>query len=133
MDTLKSQLNQILDCQPLWRLGLLVSMIAILFLATTSEPYPVPSSANDKINHLIAFAELAVLSRLAWPRINPLAFVPALLGFGLLIEGIQSQLPHREFSMADVAADGVGIAIGLLPWPGLKRQTQAEDRPQNQM
>ena len=55
----------------------------------------------------------------------PAPLVPAVLGFGLLIEVIQSQLPHRDFSLADVTADAAGMAIGLLPWPGLRRRAQS--------
>lgn len=133
MDTVKRHLAQIRDCQRLWQSALLMSVIAILYLATTSEPYPVPSSANDKVNHLIAFAELTVLARLGWPRVRAIWFVPALIGFGFLIEGIQSQLPYREFSLADVAADAAGIAIGLLPWPGLSSQRPAGSAAESRM
>lgn len=121
MYTQKGRLEQILDCRPLWQLALLISVLAILYLATTSQPYPVPSSPNDKINHLIAFTELTILARLGWPRLSGLWLIPPLLLFGFAIEMIQSQLPYREFSLADLAADAAGVAVGLLPWPGVKR------------
>ncbi len=121
MDTLKQQLTSLLQYRPLWRAAFVISVLAIGFLATTDNPYPVPSSSNDKINHVIAFFELTILTRLAWPELRAAWFVPALLGFGLGIEIIQANLPYREFSLADLAADGAGIAIGLLPWPGIRR------------
>ncbi|MDX1557703.1 MAG: VanZ family protein [Marinobacter sp.] len=121
MDRLKQQLTSLLQYRPLWRAAFIVSVLAIGFLATTDNPYPVPSSSNDKINHVIAFLELTILTRLAWPELRAVWFVPALLGFGLGIELIQANLPYREFSLADLAADGAGIAIGLLPWPGIRR------------
>lgn len=119
MARLKHCVLSLLHCRPLWRTALLISVLAIVFLATTSNPYPVPSSASDKVNHLIAFAELTVLTRLAWPQTRALWFVLPLLAFGFAIEAVQATLPYREFSMADLAADGAGIAVGLLPWPGL--------------
>lgn len=121
MDTLRQQLTSLLHCRPLWRAAFVISVLAIGFLATTDSPYPVPSSSSDKVNHLIAFLELTILTRLAWPELRAIWFVPALLGFGLGIEVIQANLPYREFSFADLAADGAGIAIGLLPWPGIRR------------
>ena len=121
MDTLKQQLTGLLQYRPLWRAAFVISVLAIGFLATTDNPYPVPSSSNDKINHVIAFLELTILTRLAWPELRAFWFVPALLGFGLGIEIIQANLPYREFSLVDLAADGAGIAIGLLPWPGIRR------------
>lgn len=120
MATLKHHLMTLLHFQPLWRLGLLLSVIAIGFLATTSSDYPVPSAPSDKVNHLVAFLELTIVTRLAWPNLRAIWYVPALLGFGLSIEIVQANLPYREFSLADVAADGVGILVGLLPWPGTR-------------
>jgi len=121
MDTLKQQLTSLLQYRPLWRAAFVISVLAIGFLATTDNPSPVDSSSNAKINHVIAFFELTILTRLAWPELRAAWFVPALLGFGLGIEIIQANLPYREFSLADLAADGAGIAIGLLPWPGIRR------------
>jgi VanZ family protein len=34
-----------------------------------------------------------------------------LLGYGLLIELIQRELPYREFSLFDLAADALGILL----------------------
>ncbi|MDY6841435.1 MAG: VanZ family protein [Pseudomonadota bacterium] len=121
MDTLKQQLTSLLQCRSLWRTAFVISLLAIGFLATTGNPYPIPSSSSDKVNHLIAFLELTILTRLAWPELRAIWFAPALLGFGLSIEVIQANLPYREFSLADLAVDGAGIAIGLLPWPGIHK------------
>ncbi|MDX1799368.1 MAG: VanZ family protein [Marinobacter sp.] len=104
-----------------WRICLAISVVAILFLATTSEAYPIPSAPSDKVNHLIAFLELTLLVRLSWPRL-PLGTVAlSVLAFGMSIELIQAPLPYRDFSLWDLLADGVGIALGLAPWPGLRR------------
>jgi len=119
--TTKQWLAQLLRLCILWRFALLASIAAILFLATTAGPLPVPSSPSDKVNHLIAFLELTLLMRLGWPQLKPLYFVPLLLGFGLLIEIVQATLPYRDFSLADVAADAVGIAAGMLIWPWLQK------------
>lgn len=128
MATLKHQLITLLRFQPLWRLVLLLSVVIIGFLATTSSDYPIPSAPSDKVNHLIAFFELTIVTRLAWPQLRILWYAPALLGFGLGIEAIQANLPYRDFSFADVAADGAGILIGLLPWPGLRKTDKRDLR-----
>ncbi|OEY65776.1 VanZ family protein [Marinobacter sp. X15-166B] len=120
-------MNALLRNTYLWRLILILSLIGILFLATTSQPYPIPSSGNDKINHVLAFVQLTLVSRLAWPGARPGILVAVLLGYGLSIELIQGQLPYRYFSLADLLADAVGIAIGCLPWPGVG--SRASDRP----
>ena len=120
-------LHTLLTCQPLWRAILCLSALAIVYLATTSQPYPIPSSASDKVNHVIAFLQLTVVTRLAWPELSRAWVAIWLLAFGLAIEATQSQLPYRDFSLLDLAADGFGIAIGLLPCAFLfDRHTSAD-------
>ncbi|PCM42950.1 VanZ family protein [Marinobacter sp. ANT_B65] len=133
MATLKHQLITLLRFRPLWRFALLLSVVAIGFLATTSGDYPIPSAPSDKVNHIIAFVELTVLVRLSWPNLRVIWFVPVLLGFGVSIEAAQANLPYRDFSLADIAADGTGVLIGLLPWPGLRRtdKTVVRDSPES--
>ena len=80
-----------------------------------SEPYPIPSAPSDKLNHLLAFIQLAIVTRLAWPELSRIWIALGVMGFGLAIEVTQAQLPYRDFSLMDLAADGVGTAIGLLP------------------
>ncbi|HEA53380.1 hypothetical protein LCGC14_0722310 [marine sediment metagenome] len=121
MATPKHPLTILLNFRPLWRAALLLSVIAIGFLATTDSDYPIPSASSDKVNHLIAFIELTILTRLSWPGLRVVWFAPVLLGFGMCIELVQANLPYRDFSLADVTADGAGILIGLLPWPGLRK------------
>lgn len=121
MAQLKKHVLNLLRCQPLWRVALMVSLAAIVFLATTPNPYPVPASASDKVNHLIAFIELTLLARLAWPELKAIWPAAALLAYGLGIEVVQAGLPYRDFSLADLAADAAGIAVGLALWPALAR------------
>ena len=80
-------------------------------------------------NHLLAFLQLAVVTRLAWPGLGKLWIVIGLLAFGLGIELVQAQLPYRTFAIADILADAAGIAIGLLPCPGFIRPRTQNDRP----
>jgi|SRR5690554_254199 len=125
MTQLWPAIRHILHMRRLWQAVLFVSVAAVLYLATTSSSYPVPASDNDKINHLIAFVELTIVTRLAWPRLSAWWYASVLLGFGLLLEVVQANLPYREFSLMDVVADGLGIAIGMLPWPGTRRPDHA--------
>lgn len=114
---LTQRIRFLLDYQPFWRVTLVISATAVLYLATTSEPYPVPSSDNDKLNHLLAFLQLTIVTRLAWPGLNRLWIACGLLAFGVSIEIVQAQLPYRTFAVADIVADALGIAVGLLPCP----------------
>ncbi|WP_165857385.1 VanZ family protein [Marinobacter sp. JSM 1782161] len=100
----------------LWRVALLVSMTAILWLATSDLDQPIQVSSWDKLNHVTAFVALTLLLRLGWPRLGVAASVAVLLGYGLFIELCQAPLPYRSFSLLDLVADGVGIAAGLALW-----------------
>jgi VanZ family protein len=128
MATLKHRLNHLLQLRWVWRTALFISVLVTLFLATTDASYPIPSSPNDKVNHLIAFLELTILTRLSWPTVKSWHYAPLLLAFGLTIEAIQATLPYRYFSLADLAADGAGIMIGMLPWPGLSKPGKTKVR-----
>lgn len=124
---LKNSLQSLLLYQPFWRATLILSALAIVYLATTNEPYPIPSAPSDKLNHLLAFIQLTIVTRLAWPEVSKAWVALGVIGFGLAIEVTQAQLPYRDFSLLDLAADGAGTAIGLLPYPFLfaRRNQQA--------
>jgi VanZ family protein len=95
-----------------FRIGLAITLIVILFLATTSQSIPVAENLNDKANHLLAFGALALLGDFAFPASKfGLKKFLWLLGYGVLIELIQYFLPYREASLLDVMADAAGLAI----------------------
>lgn len=99
----------------LWTLAVVVLTLVILGLALTPRPEGLPSSGWDKLDHLAAFAVLAVCGELAW-RGRPgahLKLAAGLLAFGLLIEGGQSLVPGRSADWLDVVADGAGMALGM--------------------
>ena len=104
--------HKLIACQLLWRTLFCVSIAAITWLGFTSEPYPIPSAAGDKVNHLLAFMELAMLSRLGWPRLGLMPPLLVLTGFGLALELGQSFTPWRDFAWSDLLADVVGIVLG---------------------
>lgn len=128
MAFLRQRIRFLIEYQPFWRTMLVLSAAAIIYLATTSQPYPIPSAASDKVNHLLAFFQLAVVTRLAWPKLGKAWIVASLLAFGLSIELVQAQLPYRTFAITDILADVAGIAIGLLPCPDFLRPYEQDER-----
>ena len=68
---------------------------------------------NDKLMHTTAFLAYAILLDMASSRDFWRFQVPILLGYGALIEVLQSFTPWRMFSLWDFAADALGI---LLYW-----------------
>jgi VanZ family protein len=96
-----------------WRVALVLLLCVITWLALTPAP---PKEANlgwDKLNHAAAFATLAGVAWLSFGRAYARVAV-ALLGYGGLIEVLQSFTPTRSAEWGDLLADGVGITVGLI-------------------
>lgn len=76
----------------------------------------------DKLDHAAAFAAIALLARCGWPGVSRWIIAGLALVYGIAIELAQATTAvGRVASVSDVAADGVGIVIGLaLAW-GLAR------------
>jgi hypothetical protein len=103
--------------RPAARAALAVCLLAVTWLAFTPQPDP-PGLGWDKLNHLGAFMVLAALADLAWPGRAALPWrLALLLGYGLLIEGVQELLHYRQGSALDFVADALGIAL----WLGARR------------
>lgn len=95
----------------LWRWLLAIAMLALLTLSLMPASIPAPSTGWDKSNHALGFAALAFLSHWARPARIPVALL-GLLGYGALIEVLQSLTPDRLAEWSDLWADGVGLVIG---------------------
>lgn len=107
-------LQQCIQRPRIWQTILFPSLIFILFLATTPDPYPVPASSSDKINHIMAFSCLGGLTCWSYPRRGMSLLLALLIGYGLVIEITQAFLPFREFSLLDLLADALGAGIGVM-------------------
>lgn len=79
------------------------------WLAGPDEP---PSPWTDKIVHLSLFTGCGLSCVLAWPR--PARVLLALVVYGALTEVVQSFVPGRSASAADLLADSIGAGLGLL-------------------
>lgn len=98
---------------PWWRAALLLLLCVITLLALSPAPPQQFDLGWDKLNHVAAFATLAVVA--LWGRCGSLWRVGgALLAYGGLIEVLQSYTPNRTGEWPDLLADGVGIALGLV-------------------
>lgn len=120
------------DAQPKIAWAVLVVYVGLIFYASSRSYLPSPQQIPhwDKVAHLIEYGILGFLSQRAtrstWPRPDRSAIVRR--GLLTLLAGIciaaadelfQSWVPNREPSLADLAADAGGLAIGFLlnrPW-----------------
>ena len=88
-------------------------IVAIYIAAVLPGEYaPQIGNLNDKAHHILAFVVLGILLRFAY-RVSYWQGLLWLLAFGVLIEVTQMFVPNRSSSLLDVAADLIGIFIGL--------------------
>lgn len=97
----------------LTRLAFWICLAIVLILSLTKDPDPSLGTGWDKSNHLLAFAVLALLGRLSYPG-RRLLLPLGLLGYGLLIEVLQSMTGYRSADIEDLLADTLGILLGCL-------------------
>lgn len=98
----------------LFAISFFICLVAIEFLATTSQEIKPIQNSWDKANHFIAFLILYTTLSLGYVRLRTPKKVLLLLAFGVQIEIVQASLPNREFSLLDVFADAVGIFLGIM-------------------
>ena len=109
------------------RLATLAAAVVIAIIASIPGPAGAPSLFGwDKLDHLSAFAALALLARAGWPAAARWVTAAALFAYGVGIELLQgSALVNRTASVSDLAANGLGIALGLAAalWLGRAART----------
>ncbi|EGT3628078.1 MAG: VanZ family protein [Gammaproteobacteria bacterium] len=94
----------------LFKLALAVAFVVISYLVFSRPTYSQSIPNIDKVGHLGSFFCLSYLSYLAFrPKWYWLSLT--LASYAILIELVQSRLPYRSASVADVIADFAGIAL----------------------
>ena len=105
-----------------FRLILVFTFAFISVQATTRHGVEVQIQNSDKILHGLAFFTLAFLLDFAFPRSRfGLSKIILLIGYGILIEVVQSFLPFRSADVADLMADTVGVCTYMVSIPLLRR------------
>lgn len=91
--------------------------VAVLVLSLLpGEGIPLPTTGWDKADHLLAYAALAALGCLGWAERGRvvLSLLPALLLFGIAIEGLQGLTGYRSADANDVWAEVLGMVAGVI-------------------
>lgn len=97
------------------RVWLILGWVLVLMVVTLSlVPLPAPTTltAQDKLNHLLAYATLMAW----WTPLARAACRPALalLLLGLALELLQARSGYREGDIHDMAANALGVGLGAL-------------------
>ena len=84
-------------------------------MAVLPHPPEMPGHPNDKVEHIVAFATLAVLASFAYPRATLIRVLVGLSLFGAFIEVVQA-IPalQRDSDVWDWVADTAAVAVVLL-------------------
>jgi VanZ family protein len=84
-------------------------------MAVLPQPPQLPGEPSDKVQHIVAFASLALLGSFAYPRTSLVRLLVSLSLFGALIEVVQA-IPalHRDSDVLDWLADTVAVIVVLL-------------------
>lgn len=111
------------------RLLIIIFWAAALFalvMASLPKPPSIPGEPGDKIQHMLAFATLAILGSFAYPRLALGKLLIGLTAFGALIEIIQL-IPslHRDSELADLLADIAAALAALVLVHLLRRRRNA--------
>lgn len=104
------------------RSALCLDLLAIAYFAVINGGPVLSGDINDKMAHIGAFYVSGGLADFAFPR-SHFGFnkMLSLLGYGLLIEFVQSFLPYRDASMLDLLADAAGLSLYALTFLILMR------------
>lgn len=96
------------------RVGLVAAIVFAVTMALLPHP-PGLIEVNDKSQHMLAFATLALLAAYGYPEASLLRIGERLSFLGALIEVAQS-VPalHRDCDIWDWVADTTAIAVILL-------------------
>lgn len=99
----------------LFQIAFWLALVAAFVMATLPNPPDLLVEASDKLQHMAAFATLALLAALAYRGLPLLVLAAGLAGFGALIEVVQ-MIPalHRDAELLDFMADSAAIFIVLL-------------------
>lgn len=105
----------------LLRITFVIALLAVFWLALLPAPEVAKLvSWQDKIEHAVLFALLALLALAAWPE-RPLTIAIGLLLYGGAMEFAQSMTAHRFGDPWDWVADAVGLLV-LLPFAIARRR-----------
>ena len=101
--------------QRLLRLAFWLALAVTLVMALLPNPPALPVQANDKVQHMAAFAALTFLAALGFPSLRLRVIVVCMAALGLAIEVLQ-MIPtlHRDAQASDWLADCAATAATLL-------------------
>jgi hypothetical protein len=98
-----------------------VLLLSLAVLFAPASDVPTAPAGVDKLVHAGLFAALAVSGR--WAGIGARVLAPLLLVYAAVSELLQGlAVLDRSMSLADWAADAIGVVLGLALWAAIVRR-----------
>lgn len=91
-----------------------LNFAVIEYLALTPQHIEIIESFWDKQNHFVAFLVLYLLLGLAYRDFTTAKKIAVMGVIAFQIEITQYFIPGRFFSLLDIAADAVGVILGII-------------------
>jgi len=102
----------------LWLSAGVLLVVLVFFLSLRPEPAEPPPQGLDKFEHVLAYGVLmSWFAHLEPARSGRWRLAFGLVGMGVAIECLQGLIGHRQFSVADMGANGLGVLAGWLASP----------------
>jgi VanZ family protein len=102
----------------LWLSAGVTMVVLVFYLSLRPEPPEPPPQGLDKFEHLLAYGVLMFwFTHLEPARSGRSRLAFGLVGMGVAIECLQGLIGHRQFSVADMAANALGVLLGWVAAP----------------
>ena len=99
----------------LWLVMAFALVAAVMYFSLSRTIVSIPGDAGGHLGHVIAYGSLMfMLARGASGAGSRLLAAAGLFAIGVCIELLQARTGYRSYEYADMAANGVGIALGFL-------------------
>jgi VanZ family protein len=110
--------NPIFRLRRLWLGAGVLWVVLVFYLSLRPEPPEPPPQGLDKFEHVLAYGVLMFwFAHLEPMRSGRWRLALGLVGMGVAIECLQGLIGHRQFSVADMGANGAGVLAGWLAAP----------------
>ena len=107
---------------PAFRLAFIAAVVAVVVLSLLPGRDLPQIGLSDKLEHVIAYAGLALAGGLAFPGRRAALLLAILLpGLGIVLEFCQLLVPGRSAEVADAVADTIGVAVAIAAFLVLRR------------
>ena len=98
------------------KLAFAVTVLTVIVLSLLPGRDLPQVGLSDKLEHVIAYAGMALTGCLAFPRKSAFLWLLVLLpALGIALEFCQMLVPGRSAEVADAVADTIGVLLVIVP------------------